>query len=202
MLKSGCGDLCRNKCKTQITDDERAQIFHTFWKMGCLTQQRQYVCNTVQKNEEKKPAITKPGSRRSSTYEYFLQIQEKNVKVCKKIFLDTLDISDRFVATALTKQNSLGTCDAEKRGKQSQRANSKDTRRKRSDDTSTAFLEWKVTMQERIQQESIWKVPSVCKKCMICTLKSDKMKAAKLQQVKPRTGMCLIGNSTSAFTSG
>ena len=75
-------------------------------------------------------------------------------------------------------------------------------RRKRSDDTSTAFLEWKVTMQERIQQESIWKVPSVCKKCMICTLKSDKIKAAKLQQVKPRTGMCLIGNSTSAFTSG
>ena len=75
----------------------------------------------------KKTTITKPGSRRSSTYEYFLQIQEKNVKVCKKMSLDTLDISDRFVATALTKKNSLGTCDAEKRGKQSQRANSKDS---------------------------------------------------------------------------
>ena len=49
------------------------------------------------------------------------------MKVCKKNFFDTLDISDRFVATALTKKNSLGTCDAEKRGKQSQRANSKDT---------------------------------------------------------------------------
>ena len=65
----------------------------------------------------KKTTITKPGSRRSSTYEYFLQIQEKNVKVCKKMFLDTLDISDRFVATALTKKNSLGTCDAEKKKK-------------------------------------------------------------------------------------
>ena len=126
VLKSGCGDLCRNKYKTQITEDERAQIFHNFWKMGCLTQQRQYLCNTVQKNE-KKTTIIKPGSRRSSTYEYFLQIQEKNVKVCKKMFLDTLDISDTFVATALTKKNSLGTCDAEKTGKQSQRANSKDT---------------------------------------------------------------------------
>ena len=54
VLKSGCGDLCRKKCKTQITEDERAQIFHNFWKMGCLTQQRKYLCNTVQKNEEKK----------------------------------------------------------------------------------------------------------------------------------------------------
>ena len=166
-----------------------------------MTQQRQYLCNTVQKNE-KKTTITKPGSRRSSTYEYFLQIQEKNVKVCKKMFLDTLDISDRFVATALTKKNSLGTCDAEKKESKARGSIQRTPRRKRSDDTSTAFLEWKVTMQERIQQESIWKVPSVCKKCMICTLKSDKMKAAKLQQVKPRTGMCLIGNSTSAFTSG
>ena len=81
--------------------------------------------HSPEKNE-KKTTITKPGSR-SSKYEYFLQIQEKNVKVCKKMFLDTLDISDRFVAKALTKKNSLGTCDAEKRGKQSQRTNSKDT---------------------------------------------------------------------------
>ncbi|XP_070183840.1 uncharacterized protein [Littorina saxatilis] len=125
-LKSGCGDQCRNKCKSKVSEDERIQIFHSFWKLGCLTQQRQYLCKTVKKRE-KKSTHTKSSSRRGSTYEYHLHIHGKIVKVCKKMFLDTLDISDTVVATSLKNINSLGTCDAEKRGKQSQRGNSKDS---------------------------------------------------------------------------
>ena len=68
--------------------------------------------------------MNKP-SRRKYTYEYELHIQEKNVKVCKKMFLDTLDISETLVFTALDKLTSLGTCDAEGRGKHFQRGNSK-----------------------------------------------------------------------------
>ena len=34
VLKSGCGDLCRNKCKTQNTEDERAQFFSQFLENG------------------------------------------------------------------------------------------------------------------------------------------------------------------------
>lgn len=125
-LKSGCGDLCRNKCRSKILEDERIQIFYSFWTLGRLMQQRQYLCKTVKKIE-KQSMHTKSCSRRRSIYTYYLHIHEKIVKVCKKMFLDTLDISDTVVATSLNKMNCLGTSDAEKRGNQSQRSNSKNT---------------------------------------------------------------------------
>ena len=61
-------------------------------------------------------------------YEYYLHIHRKIVKVCKKMYIGTMDISDSVVVTSLKKMNCLGTCDAEKRGKQSQRGKSKDSK--------------------------------------------------------------------------
>ena len=66
---------------------------------------------------EKKTAKTKSTSRRHNTYLYNLEIGGEKVKVSKKMFLDTLDITDVVVFTALGKKTEIGTGGIEKRGK-------------------------------------------------------------------------------------
>ena len=103
-LKPGCGGICRNKCQLKLTEEERSTIFHTFWAMGCLSQQRNYLCKVVQKKEKKTTQIA-PGSQRSHTYVYYLDVNEKHIQVCTRMFLDTLNV----VATAITKSTNIGT---------------------------------------------------------------------------------------------
>ena len=169
VLKSGCGDLCRNKCKTQITEDERAQIFHNFWKMGCLTQLRQYLCNTVQKNEKKKKNYNNKTRFKKKFHIWILSANSR--KECESLQEDVSWYSwyiwQICCHSTDQKEQSRNMWCRKKEESKARGPIQRTPRRKRSDDTSTAFLEWKVTMQERIQQESIWKVPSVCKKIYV-----------------------------------
>lgn len=91
-------------------------IFHHFWALVDLQRQRNYICKTVTK-DKKKTSVIKT-SRRNNSYEYNLKFNEKSIKVCKKMCLDTLDISETVVFTALKKLTSLGTASPERRGKE------------------------------------------------------------------------------------
>ena len=50
------------------------------------------------------------------------------MKVCKKMFLDTLDITDRVAFTAVGKKTEIGTSGIEKRGKHTERGKESEKR--------------------------------------------------------------------------
>lgn len=85
------------KC-AQITDDERHQIFTEFWKMDWKGK-KVYVKNLVEITKISRPRNRKIDceSRRSRTLQYFLRVEDKNIRVCKTFFLNTLNIGRQAV---------------------------------------------------------------------------------------------------------
>jgi hypothetical protein len=42
-LRPACGYGCRFKCNTKLNKEMRENIFHSFWKLGCIQKQRQFL---------------------------------------------------------------------------------------------------------------------------------------------------------------
>ena len=42
-LGQGCGDKCRLRCHDKISDSSRELIFHSFWKLGDINQERSFI---------------------------------------------------------------------------------------------------------------------------------------------------------------
>ena len=68
-------------------------------------------------------------SRRLVTNVYFFTVNGVKVVVCKKFFLNTLGISEKFLRQALMKVNDDGVIELEKRGGRSTHLKASDIRR-------------------------------------------------------------------------
>ncbi|XP_072168628.1 uncharacterized protein, partial [Diadema setosum] len=109
-------EVCQRRklaCR-QINDDKRKELRESFYNLGNLEQQRQWIsshvtCTPLQKSGRKKKRL-----------EYFLPSPNRpgqKVKVCRKMFLATLALNDRQVRTVLQKaQNMTGVLEGERRG--------------------------------------------------------------------------------------
>ena len=88
-MKKPCG-TCRNKCSSIYTHENRQNIFHSFWQLGDINKQRQFIANYT----EKKPKKTKTSesNRRKSSITWFLPSsngsKSNKVKVCKTFFFE------------------------------------------------------------------------------------------------------------------
>jgi len=54
LLKPGCGQKCRQRCHEHISDEQREHIFHSFWQLGNLHAQRQFLLSHVIRSEVNK----------------------------------------------------------------------------------------------------------------------------------------------------
>ena len=78
----------------------------------------------------KRKKVSKVGqSRRTRTFQWTFQLHGETHVVCKTFFLSALDISYRFVSTALSKRSACSTTSPEKRGKHSNRPHKVDEER-------------------------------------------------------------------------
>ena len=77
----------------KFTQDDRLKIFNHFWKECNWSQKRTYVASLVEcvAPKNKKNQINET-SRRSSTFFCFLKRDGVRVRVCTKIFINTLCI--------------------------------------------------------------------------------------------------------------
>ena len=93
-VKQPCGNKCRLKCSESISDEQRQQIFDSYWALKTIEKQRQYISNSTKIVEPKYRLIKKESLRPPSINNnaFYFQIREKNVRVCK-LFLRTLSIS-------------------------------------------------------------------------------------------------------------
>lgn len=99
-MGAGCQN-CRFKCYDKITDAQRQREFTGFWAMGDKDRQMDYVKDHILRSD---PAVHKSQEKqKQNSIKYFLIIDGKMIFVCKKMFLDTFNVSESWVRTVLKK---------------------------------------------------------------------------------------------------
>ncbi|CAF4948439.1 unnamed protein product [Pieris macdunnoughi] len=99
-----CGNencKCQRACHTKIDNSTRKNIHLSFWGLGSIERQRDFIVSNVVSTEATGSRVA--NSRRKFTLNYSFKINSETVNVCQPFFLRTLDISDKMVRTALKK---------------------------------------------------------------------------------------------------
>lgn len=104
-MKNGCVE-CKFKCKRNINNDERAEIFKNFWNIGNVNIQNQFIASLIEVREPELRRAYK-GKRKECNVYYFKKNNSK-IRVCAKYFIETLSISNTRIQIALKKRTSSG----------------------------------------------------------------------------------------------
>lgn len=119
-MGNGCHPtLCRFKCHNKVTEIKRQEMFKGFWALGNKTSQQNFLRSMLNVSN---PAVhTSQENLKENSVKYFFHIDKQLVRVCKKTFLDTFDISESWTRTIMKKikQGVGGTISPDKRGKHS-----------------------------------------------------------------------------------
>lgn len=112
--------MCKKNCNNQVDEETRKHAFSTFWKLGSFELQNAYLCGIV-KQEVPKFRRPRDGSRpegKSSTNTFYLHnLQGNSVKVCRKYFVDTFQISNGRLTRALKKLKESKPPGSDERGR-------------------------------------------------------------------------------------
>lgn len=124
-----CPSNCKLRCSERITNEQRHKIFHNYWNLGDVTLQRKFIvcCMEMIKPKYRKP---KEGSQRSLNFAYKFHLDEceEPIRVCKTMFLNTIDVSDMTLRTAYKKFSpESGTLETDLRGRHPRKNIDKDT---------------------------------------------------------------------------
>ena len=93
------GRQCIFRCAT-FSDDMRKTILSEYYATADFSRQRDFVFNHTS-------FVTAPcHKRKHKSVKYWLPLDGVKVRVCKKLFLTTLDISEKLVTYTLSKRNS------------------------------------------------------------------------------------------------
>nr|CAI5827665.1 unnamed protein product [Callosobruchus analis] len=84
--------------------------------MSDLQRQREFIASHTLAIKPKYSYSSTRNYRRLNSAFYF-EINHERIRVCKKFFKTTLDISDQPIRTALLKRNELGIVESDMRGK-------------------------------------------------------------------------------------
>jgi len=93
---------CRFKCSSKISEEERQELFTTYWQLGDYDKQRSFICQNVTQGNKK--------STKRKTFSNVFQFTVNEIKhrVCKYFFLKTLSIGKKTIDYAIQKKY-LGT---------------------------------------------------------------------------------------------
>ncbi|XP_053396810.1 uncharacterized protein LOC128556283 [Mercenaria mercenaria] len=123
-VKPGCGQKCRYKCQVNFNSEERDCIFHKYWGLGNIEQQRQFLFNHSSPKPKASKRLNSSSKRNISCAWSLPQNDGTQVRVCKTFFLDTLNVSAQMVRTAIRKSKIIpGVCETDRRGKHLNRPN-------------------------------------------------------------------------------
>ncbi|KAK0172827.1 hypothetical protein PV328_006098 [Microctonus aethiopoides] len=110
-LKETCKHTCKYLCSRRFNEEERQNILQAFWDEDVdYNRKRQFVVSCIDQEpvQRQRSRNGARAGRREVTYIYSLILNGSRTRVCKKFFLNTLDISQKFVDLALQKTTSSG----------------------------------------------------------------------------------------------
>ncbi|KAK6175725.1 hypothetical protein SNE40_014118 [Patella caerulea] len=118
MLKPRCTSrLCGSRgfaCEL-ISDERRVEINKAYYSLGHLKDQRHWISRHVNSKEIR---MKLESGRKSKKNDYYLPFDDNNdrVRVCRITFLNTVNVAERQVRTVLSKTDSNGVMEPERRG--------------------------------------------------------------------------------------
>lgn len=115
-IKPACGDKCKLKCTGKITDLQRKELFDGYWAMADLQRQREYILRHIS-TVTPRYSYKVHESKRGNNNAYYVTVENERIRVCKKYFKATFDISDRPIKTVVEKTKMCGALELDKRGK-------------------------------------------------------------------------------------
>ena len=99
---------CRNKCRHNITDEQRAAIHKELWNLGSYDLRRAFISSliTIQEKKRQRRRVEDPSKQRNRqcTYKYHFNVNTKKIFVCQGCFIKTLSISDTMVKSICLKK--------------------------------------------------------------------------------------------------
>lgn len=110
-LKNRCNCVDKGKASImkcgQLSESDRQQIFRKFWQMS-WSQKKVYVKTLIVCIQPKRPRNRRIEnvSKRSQTLQYHLKVNSSMLRVCRTLFLNTLDISGKSVTKWLETPHS------------------------------------------------------------------------------------------------
>jgi hypothetical protein len=103
-MRDTCDQTCIHKCNSRITLKEREKIFNSFYSID-NTGKREFINRLVEKSINSKNSGI--NAKKHYNYIYCFLLGNQKVRVCKKYFLSTLDISQTFVYMSLKNRESI-----------------------------------------------------------------------------------------------
>ena len=118
-VKQPCGKKCRLRCSEIISEEQRQVIFDSYWALKTIEKQRMYIANVTKTVEPKYRLLKKDNSKgpRKNNNAFYFEVDNKNVRVCKLFFKNTLDINDRNIRTVFEKKENTAIFDNDQRGR-------------------------------------------------------------------------------------
>lgn len=128
-MQPPCESYCRQRCYERLSHDQRLDSFNTYYGLANLHRQWEYLAKHVNRSVPKfsdrprkyyKKKDTPPKvitKKRSNNIRYYLDAGWERVRVCKKMFLATFDITEAVSLTAIQKSDANGRLiDVDRRG--------------------------------------------------------------------------------------
>lgn len=116
-IKERCGHVLPKKKSDKwnfecykLNEDQRQIIFQSFWNLGDISKQRDFILRNTKK------VAKKDEHQKKQALEYSFHFDGYQLKICKCLFLSTIDVSEQMVKTAWKKLTLGGTVSAEGRG--------------------------------------------------------------------------------------
>ena len=118
-LKEPCKN-CRQRCTERITAEQRKEIFDDYWGANRDWNYRRMYCIehvVPQPIQRRRSKVDLDKTSRRLSFHYYLTVNGEMEKVCKKFFLNTLVVGDKFVIVSLHKKTMEGTVMPDRRGR-------------------------------------------------------------------------------------
>jgi len=109
------------KCFNKLSSTDRKTIFELYWGIGDYDKQREFIARSVRIVQKKQLMVSPSQSRRNVSRKYFIPVQNEEIQVCQKMFLQTFAISDKVISNIFKKINTSPVIPADQRGKHSNR---------------------------------------------------------------------------------
>lgn len=113
-MRPPCGEKCKLHCSAKINEEQRQQIFKSYWALGDLHKQRCFIAGCMTTIKPKYRYSTTQNHRNLNNAFYF--DLNGRIRVCKAFFKATLDINDRPIRTVILKKKETGVVEADLRG--------------------------------------------------------------------------------------
>ncbi|KAL4148290.1 hypothetical protein QTP88_002566 [Uroleucon formosanum] len=92
-----CSEKCRMKCFDKLSNADRKTIFELYWEIDDYDRKREFLARYVRIVQKKQSIVSPSQSRRNVSRKYFIPVNNEEIQVCQKMFLQTFAISDKVV---------------------------------------------------------------------------------------------------------